>query len=426
MRSRSTRATPRCLVCCRSPRSVDRPRQVRRVRAVRPAVVVAWNLFPTLLRRCAAGQVCRSARRASPADPGAGRRRVRRGRVRLSRRLGLREIRVRHPWRTARSQAITAALQAGLIVLLTTALLLVPAVSGRRPGTGCARWRDRREGASTFVVRRPARDARGFGDRRRATRTPGTASHRTRPTTPGSRARSDRSLSQPVAALSRTGGHRRCRRCSLAAVLTAVASPVEQPPPADGGQSTRLAGVERVRRLWRWIVVHIDRATPLCQAGFFFTLQTLSRRVSHRAADGHRAGLSAWRSIVSPPLAADRLDRQRPRFDSRRDSCGPDRCCLDSVLIGFRYATRVPRVAPGHAVPSASPGRAMPGPYHLRRQTRRPGSRWSSRRSSGVAILARGRSSVRVWRRSIFGVGLASSVLVHRERCFSATGTCRS
>jgi hypothetical protein len=37
-------------------------------------------------------------------------------------------------------------------------------------------------------------------------------------------------------------------------------------------------------RAWKWMVAHVVARTSLRQAGFFFTLQTLSRQVSHRVA----------------------------------------------------------------------------------------------------------------------------------------------
>src|SRR4029077_12386881 len=74
----------------------------------------------------------------------------------------------------------------------------------------------------------------------------------------------------------------------------------------------------------RWVVVHAIARTPLSQAGFFFTLQTLSRRVTHRvamatawavglaliiiaASGGRLAALSDRESIPVAILAAQSL-----------------------------------------------------------------------------------------------------------------------
>ncbi|HVH26247.1 MAG TPA: hypothetical protein VM818_05790 [Vicinamibacterales bacterium] len=96
-------------------------------------------------------------------------------------------------------------------------------------------------------------------------------------------------------------------------------------------------------RAWKWIVGHVVARTSLRQAGFFFTLQTLSRQVSQRVAlasslavglslmlitargqvlgPGHNAGDVT--SVPLPLLAGQSL-------------------LLASVLSGFRRAVRIP------------------------------------------------------------------------------------
>ena len=68
-----------------------------------------------------------------------------------------------------------------------------------------------------------------------------------------------------------------------------------------------------LRRGWNWSVVHVVARTSLGQAGFFFTLQTLSRRVSHRVAMA--ASLAIGLSLACWPSAGER-SRFLPRSRS--------------------------------------------------------------------------------------------------------------
>ena len=96
-------------------------------------------------------------------------------------------------------------------------------------------------------------------------------------------------------------------------------------------------------RAWKWIVTHVVARTSLRQAGFFFTLQTLSRQVSHRVAlaSSFAVGLSlmlitargrVWlpgnnvSDVASVPLAI----------------LAGQSLLLASVLTGFRHAVRIP------------------------------------------------------------------------------------
>ena len=96
-------------------------------------------------------------------------------------------------------------------------------------------------------------------------------------------------------------------------------------------------------RAWKGLVAHMLARTPLQQAGFCFTLQTLSRQVSHRVAlasslavglslmlitargGGSMAGNDAS-DVASIPLAI----------------LAGQSLLLASVLSGFRHAVRIP------------------------------------------------------------------------------------
>jgi hypothetical protein len=96
-------------------------------------------------------------------------------------------------------------------------------------------------------------------------------------------------------------------------------------------------------RAWTWMVAHVVARTPLRQAGFFFTVQTLSRQVSHRVAlaSSFAVGLSlmlvatrgrvlvvgnGFSSVTSVPVAL----------------LAGQSLLLASVLGGFRHGVRIP------------------------------------------------------------------------------------
>ena len=93
-------------------------------------------------------------------------------------------------------------------------------------------------------------------------------------------------------------------------------------------------------RAWKWIVAHAVARTSVRQAGFWFTLQTLSRQVSHRVVLASslavglslmvvtaRGGVSApGNDVASVPLAI----------------LAGQSLLLTSVLSGFRHAARIP------------------------------------------------------------------------------------
>jgi hypothetical protein len=93
--------------------------------------------------------------------------------------------------------------------------------------------------------------------------------------------------------------------------------------------SRRGVGNGAVTRAWNWSVVHVVARTPLGQAGFFFTLQTLSRRVSHRVAMAAALAIGLSLAVLTVGGGQVALLAAQPLL-------------LASVLCGFRHATRVP------------------------------------------------------------------------------------
>lgn len=65
---------------------------------------------------------------------------------------------------------------------------------------------------------------------------------------------------------------------SVVAVLASLWNSRRLPTPVHRA----VAGRRLITRVWQWGAVHLVARTPLRQAGFFFTLQAVFRRVSHR------------------------------------------------------------------------------------------------------------------------------------------------
>jgi hypothetical protein len=82
-------------------------------------------------------------------------------------------------------------------------------------------------------------------------------------------------------------------------------------------------------RGWNWSVIHVVARTSLCQAGFFFTLQALSRRVSQRVAMAASLAIGTSLVVLTASGGPVALLAAQPML-------------LASVLSGFRHATRVP------------------------------------------------------------------------------------
>ena len=96
-------------------------------------------------------------------------------------------------------------------------------------------------------------------------------------------------------------------------------------------------------RAWKWMVAHVVARTSLRQAGFFFTLQTLSRQVSHRVALA--SSLAVGLSLI---LITARGRVLVPGNDVSDVASVPlallagQWLLLASVLSGFRHAVRIP------------------------------------------------------------------------------------
>jgi hypothetical protein len=96
-------------------------------------------------------------------------------------------------------------------------------------------------------------------------------------------------------------------------------------------------------RAWKWTVTHAVATTSLRQAGFWFTLQTLSRQVSHRVAlaSSLAVGLSLilitarGRVLVSGNDVSDVASVPVTLLAGQS-------LLLASVLSGFRHAVRIP------------------------------------------------------------------------------------
>jgi hypothetical protein len=107
-------------------------------------------------------------------------------------------------------------------------------------------------------------------------------------------------------------------------------------PTTSGRPASRNGALSRG---WNWIVVHVVARTSLRQAGFFFTLQTLSRRVSHRVAMAASLaiGLSLVVLNVGGVLATGNDSGSIPVA-----LLAAQPLLIACVLCGFRHATRVP------------------------------------------------------------------------------------
>ena len=366
------------------------------------AVVVAWNLFPTLLRFAAVPTGLRigivGSARLTLAQGVVG---VAAGVFGFLAVLGLREI-VFAFVGPARFRKISAALQATLIVVLTTALLLVPGVSDV-----ARQWRSDGRAArllppSWFVGlhetlagsvidrvprARPVRPSRpnAFTSARLLRQ-----AEATRRAEAQERDATDlyRALWPLYHELAAVGVATLC----LVALVTAVAcvwNSRRLPMEADRPVSTSGA----VRLVCRWIVVHAIARTPLRQAGFFFTLQTLSRRVTHRVALA-----TAWAvglALIVIAAGGGRLAALNDRGSIPVAILAAQSLLLGCVLNGFRHATRVPSELRASSTFSlAWPGNAAPFIAGVKR------AGWIA--VAGPALLG-----LAVWHTAILGPRLA-------------------
>jgi hypothetical protein len=96
-------------------------------------------------------------------------------------------------------------------------------------------------------------------------------------------------------------------------------------------------------RAWKWMVAHVVARTSLRQAGFWFTLQTLSRQVSHRVtlASSLAVGLSLVFITAQGRVLAPGNDVSDVASLPLALLAG-QWLLLASVLSGFRHAVRIP------------------------------------------------------------------------------------
>jgi hypothetical protein len=96
-------------------------------------------------------------------------------------------------------------------------------------------------------------------------------------------------------------------------------------------------------RVWKWMVAHVVARTSLRQAGFFFTLQTLSRQVSHRVAlaSSLAVGLSLMLITARGRVLVPGNDVSDVASVPLALLAGQS-LLLGSVLSGFRHAVRIP------------------------------------------------------------------------------------
>jgi hypothetical protein len=106
-------------------------------------------------------------------------------------------------------------------------------------------------------------------------------------------------------------------------------------PVVHRAHETRATG-----RAWRWMVAHVVGKTSLRQAGFFFTLQTLSRQASHRVALA-----SSWAVGLSLILITAQGRVLMPGNDVTfvpLALLAGQSLLVVSLLSGFRYTVRLP------------------------------------------------------------------------------------
>ena len=230
-----------------------------------------------------------------------------------------------------RFSLISSTLQAALLVVLTSALLLLPGSSARVARTWLAPdtittkalppfwFVGLHETMAGWVIDGLPRTRPGplyLGDERAATRL-------------------YRSL-WPL--------YRKLRQLAIAALAVVVLLTVA----AAAWNSRRLPvpvirrprGMLAVTRAWKWTVAHLVATSSLQQAGFWFTLQTLPRRVAHRAvlASATAVGLSLMIVTVRERILTSHTDVAAVPLAI----LAAQSLVLASVLTGFRHAVQLP------------------------------------------------------------------------------------
>jgi hypothetical protein len=284
------------------------------------AVLLAWNLFPTLLRAAAVPL------KLPIGLGGALRLTLAQGVVTIVAGvfgflavLGLREV-VFALLGPARFRRISAALQASLVAVLTTALLLVPFISR----AVAARWL-----AQGGIIAKALPSLWFVGLHEALAGSVIDNLPRTRPE-PFLRVpeRNATELYRRLWPLY----HELAAIAIAAVVLVTVATILaciwnnRRLPIVSGRPASKNGALSRG---WSWSVVHVVARTSLRQAGFFFTLQTLSRRVSQRVAMA--ASLAIGMSLVVLTVSGGSLAllAAQPML-------------IATVLTGFRHVTQIP------------------------------------------------------------------------------------
>ena len=224
-----------------------------------------------------------------------------------------------------RFRAISSVVQAVLIVALTSALLLLPARSSRIAQTWLAR-----DTASAralpplwFVGLHEAMAGSVIDDAPRATAVRG-------------------AYAVPVFRLQELGatalyrqlrpryqalGRAALESLLLVALLAVIASAwnsrrLPMPPHQSAREMSALMS------LWRWTVAHALTSSPVQQAGFWFTLQTLPRRVTHRAVLASALAVGVALIVITAGSSIGAFAAQP--------------FLLAALLTGFRRAVQLP------------------------------------------------------------------------------------
>ena len=230
-----------------------------------------------------------------------------------------------------RFSSISSTLQAILLVALTSALLLLPGSSTRVAQTWLAP-------NTTITKALPPLWFVGLHETMAGSVIDGLPRTRPGPLYLGNE-REATALYRSLSPL-----YRELRRLAIAALAIVLVLTI-----AAAAWNSRRLPVPVVRRprrtlaatrAWRWTVARVLAASSLQQAGFWFTLQTLPRRVTHRAvlASATAVGLSLMIVTVREGILTIQTDvAEVPLAILAAQSL-----VLASVLTGFRHAAQLP------------------------------------------------------------------------------------
>jgi hypothetical protein len=138
--------------------------------------------------------------------------------------------------------------------------------------------------------------------------------------------------------------YRKLRRLAITAlavvVLLTIASAAWNSRRLPVPVVRRRRGILAVTRAWKWTVAHVVATSSLQQAGFWFTLQTLPRRVTHRAvlASAAAVGLSLMIVSVREGILTTHTDVATVPLAV----LAAQSLVLASVITGFRHAAQLP------------------------------------------------------------------------------------